>query len=624
MQKKLSLGILAHVDAGKTTITEQLLYKTGIITQVGRVDKGNTVTDSMALEKKRGITIKTSTVSFEYKGIRINLLDTPGHMDFIGEIDRSLSILDGVILVLSAREGVQPQTRVIFSALKKLKIPTLIFINKSDRMGVNLEAVHSDIEKYMTSNIFLMQTITGIGCRNISIEPFIRNPNLTEVNYEKLAMISDAFMSVYLEDNSIGGESLHQLFMTQFINSFRNADIYPVLYGAALHGHGIDALLNAMTSWFVGYRSDTLYARVYKIDRDKFGNRRCWLRIFSGFIELRKNYKWQKHEQDFKIRTLSIVRGGDPVQTEFALEGDIAVIHSDVLSLDDVIGTESNIGQAPRLQEPTLKSVVPTPDLNIRKKVLSALEILTDEDPYLNYGIHPITDLVEVHLFGVVQKEVLEALLKERFDLELTIEEPGTVFMETPLETSTAHLYMYKDNLLPATVGLRIEPLPLGSGVLYETEVSFGDLKKTFQNAVEDGARSGLSTGPKGWRVTDCKITFITSEFNSVDSTPADFRKTAAKVVEMALSNANTQLIEPILKFEISVPDYALGKVVSDILKMEGNTDIPLISNETALITGCFPVRTSRNFNAHLADYTSGKGTVLTEFHSWKPYNPMI
>jgi ribosomal protection tetracycline resistance protein len=622
MTKNLNLGILAHVDAGKTTITEQLLYKTSIIKEIGRVDKGNTVTDSMSLEKKRGITIKTTTVSFEYSNIRINLLDTPGHMDFIAEVERSLAVLDGVILVLSAREGVQPQTRVIFSALQKLNIPTILFVNKVDRMGVDLDTVLSDISKYLTPNISLMQTVKDVGTRSIKIDPFESDPNLVEENFERLALISDAFMISYLNADIRHFHLLHDLFMTEFETAFQKTEIYPVLYGAALHGHGIDELLNAIISWFEGYTADALFARVYKIDRDQLGNRRCWLRIFSGFIELRKTYSWTRRECEFKVRTLSIVRGSGLMQTEFANAGDIAVIHSEDLCIDDIIGSEDLSRPGLRLQEPTMKAVVPTPDLGIRKKVLSALDILTDEDPFLNYSIHPITDAVEVHLFGIVQKEILEGLLKERFDLEISIEEPGTVFMETPTEESSACLYMYKDHFLPATVGVRLEPLKSGSGVQYSTEVSFGDLKKTFQNAVEEGARSGLSSGPKGWRVTDCKITFILSEFNSVDSTPADFRKTAKKVVEMALENAETQLIEPILSFEISVPDYAIGKVISDVMRMEGHAEAPTLQDGTAIIQGLLPARTSRNFNAELADYTSGKGIITTQFHSWRPYIP--
>lgn len=622
MTKNLNLGILAHVDAGKTTITEQLLYKTGIIKEIGRVDKGNTVTDSMSLEKKRGITIKTTTVSFEYSNIRINLLDTPGHMDFIAEVERSLAVLDGVILVLSAREGVQPQTRVIFSALRKIKIPTILLINKVDRMGVDLDQVRSDICKYLTPNIALMQSVEGIGTRSIQIKSFESTEDLVSHNYEQLAITNDSFMMTYLETDTNRFDLLHDLFMTEFKRSFQDTEIYPILYGAALHGHGMDELLAAMISWFRSYTADSLFARVYKIDRDPFGNRRCWLRLFSGFIELRKTYPWSDHDYDFKIRTLSVVRGGGLEQTDFAYAGDIAVIHSEDLGLEDVIGTEDSKKPGIKLQEPTMKAVVPTPDLGIRKRVLSALDILTDEDPFLNYSIHPITDAAEVHLFGIVQKEILESLLKERFDLDLSIEEPGTVFMETPTIDSSACLYMYKDHFLPATVGILLEPLKPGSGVQYSTEVSFGDLKKTFQNAVEEGARSGLSSGPKGWRVTDCKITFILSEFNSVDSTPADFRKTAKKVVEMALENAETQLIEPILSFEISVPDYAIGKVISDVMRMEGHAEAPTLQDGTAIIQGLLPARTSRNFNAELADYTSGKGIITTQFHSWRPYIP--
>ena len=620
-KKKINVGIVAHVDAGKTTITEQFLYKAGIIKNIGRVDTGNTVTDAMELEKERGITIKTSTVSLDWKDTTINLLDTPGHMDFIAEVERSLSVLDGVVLAISAREGVQPQTKVLFNALKRMNIPVILFINKVDRMGVNLTKVYSDIEKYLTKDFFPLEILEDTGTREVIIKSFITDEALTQYNYEKLSMHSDAFLEKYLEEQP---ENLRADFDHHFLTMVRNAKAYPILHGVALHGIGMDPLLDAISSWFEMSHCKELYARVYKVDRDEKGYRRCFTRLFGGEIKLRETYPLSGTDRQVKILNLSLLKGAKPIPVEVVSEGDIAIIYSDQLNIEDIIGSPIVLRDEFSISTPTLKATVEAPDLAIRKEVLNALTLLTDEDPFLGFSIHPETEEIVVTLFGLVQKEILEATLKYRFDIDTVIKKPDIIYLETPSRESEAVLRMYKDHYLPATVGLKIKPLPIGSGVRYITTVSFGDLKKPFQNAVEEGVFFGLKSGPQGNVVTDLEVNFVYSEFNSVDSTPSDYRKTAEQVVIMALKSAETTLLEPILDYEVSVPVYAVGRVIADMIKMKGHVSTPEIEGEFGYLYGEVPARTSNLYAAELADYTEGKGELSMRFSGKRrPLSPL-
>jgi ribosomal protection tetracycline resistance protein len=620
-KKKLSVGIVAHVDAGKTTITEQFLFKAGIIKSIGRVDTGNTVTDAMELEKERGITIKTSTVSFDWNCTTINLLDTPGHMDFIAEVERSLSVLDGVVLAISAREGVQPQTKVLFNALKRMNIPVILFINKVDRMGVNLTKVYSDIEKYLTKDFFPLDILEDAGTREVTIKSFVTDEALTQNNYEKLSMHSDAFMEKYLEEQP---ENLRTDFDEHFLELIRNAKAYPLLHGVALHGIGMEPLLDAISSWFEMSHCSDLYARVYKVDHDEKGHRRCFTRLFGGELKLRETYPISGTEHHVKILNLSLLKGAKPIPVDAVSEGDIAIIYSDQLKIEDIIGSPTLIRDEFSISTPTLKATVEAPDLAIRKEILNALTILTDEDPFLGFSIHPDTEEIVVTLFGLVQKEILEATLKYRFDIDTVIKKPDIIYLETPSKESEALLRMYKDHFLPATVGLKIKPLPIGSGVRYITNVSFGDLKKPFQNAVEEGVLFGLKSGPQGNVVTDLEVSFVYSEFNSVDSTPSDYRKTAQLVVLNALKSAETILLEPILDYEVSAPIYAVGRVISDMIKMDGSVSTPEIEGEFSYLVGEVPARTSNLFATELADYTEGKGELSMRFNGKRrPLSPL-
>lgn len=625
--KILNWGIVAHVDAGKTTLTEQLLYRSGTIRGIGRVDAGNTVTDNMALERERGITIRSTTVSFKYQGHTINLLDTPGHVDFVAEVERSLSVLDGAILAISAREGVQVQTRVIFNALRRLKIPTIIVINKVDRMGVCMETLYENIKSELSDALYLVNGVADAGSREATVSPFEKDPSIVAANSEIVAMQDLDFLEAYCQEsenseNSEDTETFYTMLSCTAKTLFTQGTLFPVLHASALHGLGVEAILEAMTSWLempdIPCEGE-LSARVYKINHLANGHRLCYTRIFKGGLMLRKAYPIHQDTEHLKVSNLFKLEGAKMVACHEAVAGEVVVLMDRQLKVESILGEPP--AHLPKLSiaTPTLKATVRASDLGQRRAICEALDILTDEDPFLDYAIHPVSELIEVKLFGSVQSEIIEALLRTRFDIDTVIEPPKTIYKERPIAPSAACKYMYKDgNMLHATVGIEIEPLPDGSGFVYTTLVSYGDLMKPFQNAVEEGIEMGLRQGLKGWAVTDIHVKFVISEFNSVDSTPSDYRKLAPEVLKEALLKSDTECLEPIMAFELLVPQYAIGRALSDVLRMRGRFEEPELEGEYMRLTGYVPLETSKNYLTELNDYTEGKGMFRTTFFRYE------
>lgn len=621
--KILNWGIVAHVDAGKTTLTEQLLYQSGTIRGIGRVDDGNTVTDNMALEKERGITIRSTTVSFNYQGNTINLLDTPGHVDFVAEVERSLSVLDGAILAISAREGVQVQTRVIFNALRRLKIPTLIVINKVDRMGVCMDSIYTDIKRDLTDALYLVNHVVDAGSREATLQPFESNPAILAANCDGVAMQDLDFLEAYCQNNE-STQNIRTMLSCAAQALFNQSTLFPVLHASALHGLGIKAVLEAMITWLempqIACEGD-LSARVYKINHLANGHRLCYTRIFKGNLMLRKAYPLNQETEMLKVSNLFKLDGAKLVACHEANAGEVVVLMDRHLRVETIIGAPPAHLPMLSIATPTLKATVKASDLGQRRAICEALDILTDEDPFLDYAIHPVTELIEIKLFGTVQSEIIEALLRTRFDIDTVIEPPKTIYKERPIASSAACIYMYKDgNHLPATVGIEIEPLPEGSGFMYTSQVSLGDLMKSFQNAVEEGIAIGLRQGLKGWAVTDIHVKFVFSEYNSVDSTPADFRKLAPEVLKQALTLSDTECLEPIMAFDLMVPQYAIGRAISDVLRMRGRIGEPTLEGDMMCLSGYLPLETSKDYLTELNDYTEGKGMIRTTFYRYERY----
>ena len=613
-KKKLNIGILAHVDAGKTTITEHMLYACGAIKEVGRVDNGNTITDGMSLEKSRGITIRQTTVTMTYYDHEINLLDTPGHVDFIAEVERSLSVLDAAILAISAREGVQTQTKVIFHALKRAGIPVVIMINKVDRMGVNLESVMHQIRTELSEGIYRINGVEHAGDRSAKLREVHSIEKMA--NLETLSLLDDTMFEAWAGEMDVTLSQMNEV-AKQLFNECR---LMPVLCGSALHGLGILPLLSLITEWVEPHTQASLSAVVYKVDRDEQGARRCFTRLFGGALVLRETYPIYNEDRTYKILKMEALNGIKTVQKDVVTAGDVVILYTDELSVGSILGEHPVHKKMVHIASPTLKARVLAEDLAARRKICDALVALTDEDPFLDFEIHPETEAISLKLFGMVQREIIEQLLKERFGIETQILEPEIVYKATIKSPAEACLLMYKNgNLLPATVGVVIEPLEAGSGIEYVTQVSFGELKKPFQNAVREGSLLGLKKGINGMEVIDARIRFVYSEFDSVNSTPSDYRKVSESAVALAFNAVDFCKIEPIYHFELVMPQLLVGKAISDVLKMRGTFDNPSLQGESAILTGILPQATSQYYQTELADYTSGQGVISFEPAGYQP-----
>lgn len=617
--KKINIGIVAHVDAGKTTVTENLLYCGGVIKEVGRVDSGNTQTDSMALERKRGISIKSSPTSFNWNEVKINIIDTPGHVDFISEVERSLSVLDGAILVVSAKEGVQSQTRVLFDTLKALKIPTIIFINKIDRIGVNLEKLIKEIKTALSNKIVSLQAVNNEGSKNVSLRKIFEKKIIDEDIIDTLSELDDDILESYISNQRISKEVIEE----KIAYYTKKGDLYPVLYGSALMSIGIEELLDAISKQLPlsdGNANEDLSGVVFKIQRGSSNDKRVYIRLFQGEIALRDTIEIENKNTLEKVKRINIIENGKLIEASKISAGDIGVLYGlKDLQINDIIGSQCNEFKAISIARPTMTTRVLPTNKDESNNLFTALTQLTEEDPLLELSAHGMENEIHINLFGEIQMEILKSLLKDDFDIDVEFMDTTTIYKETPkgVGSAVAHIYK-KGNPFSAGVGIKVEPIGRGKGLEYVTEVSFGSLEKPFQNAVKEAVIKTCKQGLLGWEVTDIKVTFNFSQYCSVNSTPADFRNLTPMVLMEAVNNARTELLEPYYSFELKIPEAVSGKAMSDLEKMRAIFDETIIKDNEFIVKGIVPIDTSKNYNLKLASYTEGKGVFYTKLFGYK------
>ncbi|MGQ7660787.1 GTP-binding protein, partial [Streptococcus suis] len=461
--KIINLGILAHVDAGKTTLTESLLYTSGAIAEPGSVDKGTTRTDTMNLERQRGITIQTAVTSFQWEDVKVNIIDTPGHMDFLAEVYRSLAVLDGAILVISAKDGVQAQTRILFHALRKMNIPTVIFINKIDQAGVDLQSVVQSVRDKLSADIIIKQTV--------SLSPEIVLEENTDIEaWDAVIENNDKLLEKYIAGEPISREKL----VREEQRRVQDASLFPVYYGSAKKGLGIQPLMDAVTGLFqpIGEQgSAALCGSVFKVEYTDCGQRRVYLRLYSGTLRLRDTVALAGREK-LKITEMRIPSKGEIVRTDTAYPGEIVILADDTLKLNDILGNEKLLPHKTRIDNPMplLRTTVEPQKPEQREALLNALAEIADTDPLLHFDIDTVTHEIMLSFLGKVQLEVICSLLEEKYHVGVAMKEPSVIYLERPLRKAeyTIHIEV-PPNPFWASVGLSIEPLPIGSGVQYES-----------------------------------------------------------------------------------------------------------------------------------------------------------
>ncbi|HEM5994615.1 TPA: tetracycline resistance ribosomal protection mosaic protein Tet(O/W/32/O) [Streptococcus suis] len=611
--KIINLGILAHVDAGKTTLTESLLYTSGAIAELGSVDEGTTRTDTMNLERQRGITIQTAVTSFQWEDVKVNIIDTPGHMDFLAEVYRSLAVLDGAILVISAKDGVQAQTRILFHALRKMNIPTVIFINKIDQAGVDLQSVVQSVRDKLSADIIIKQTV--------SLSPEIVLEENTDIEaWDAVIENNDKLLEKYIAGEPISREKL----VREEQRRVQDASLFPVYYGSAKKGLGIQPLMDAVTGLFqpIGEQgSAALCGSVFKVEYTDCGQRRVYLRLYSGTLRLRDTVALAGREK-LKITEMRIPSKGEIVRTDTAYPGEIVILADDTLKLNDILGNEKLLPHKTRIDNPMplLRTTVEPQKPEQREALLNALAEIADTDPLLHFDIDTVTHEIMLSFLGKVQLEVICSLLEEKYHVGVAMKEPSVIYLERPLRKAeyTIHIEV-PPNPFWASVGLSIEPLPIGSGVQYESRVSLGYLNQSFQNAVMEGVLYGCEQGLYGWKVTDCKICFEYGLYYSPVSTPADFRLLSPIVLEQALKKAGTELLEPYLHFEIYAPQEYLSRAYHDAPRYCADIVSTQIKNDEVILKGEIPARCIQEYRNDLTYFTNGQGVCLTELKGYQP-----
>ena len=610
--KIINIGILAHVDAGKTTLTESLLYTSGAILELGSVDKGTTRTDTMFLERQRGITIQAAVTSFNWNDYKINIVDTPGHTDFITEVYRSLSVLDGAILVISAKDGVQAQTRILFHALQKMNIPTIIFINKIDQYGINLNNIYQNIKEKLSNDIIVMQ--------NVTLTPEISIKNIIDLDeWDPVISKNDKLLKKY-----IAGEKLTIQELTQEeYRCVKKGSLFPIYHGSARNNIGTQQLIEAISNLFCSEMNENdseLCGRVFKIEYTDHKQRLVYLRLYSGTLHLRDTIILPEKKK-VKLTEIYIPSNGEMIQTKTVCSGDIFIIPNNTLRLNDIIGNEKilpcNVWNDKPV--PMLRTRIEPIKIEEREKLLDALTEIADTDPLLRYCVDTITHEIVISFLGTVQLEVICSLLIEKYHINIRIEDPTVIYLEKPLQKAdyTIHIEV-PPNPFWASIGLSITPLPIGSGIQYESKVSLGYLNQSFQNAVREGINYGLEQGLYGWEVTDCKICFEYGVYYSPVSTPSDFRFLAPIVLEQALKKAGTQLLEPYLSFILFTPQGYLSRAYNDAQKHCAIIETSQSKNDEIIFTGHIPVRCINEYRNTLTLYTNGQAVFLTELKDYQ------
>ena len=570
-QKELNLGILAHVDAGKTTLTERLLYAAGIIDAIGSVDDGTTQTDSLALEQQRGITIKSAVVSFAIDDVTVNLIDTPGHPDFIAEVERVLSVLDGAVLVISAVEGVQAQTRLLMRALQRLHVPTLIFVNKIDRPGASYEAVLHAISERLTPALIPVGSARELGTRAANFTPW----GATDAAFaarlaSALAERNDAILAAYVDDEtSVSYSRLREELAAQS----KQALVHPVFFGSAITGAGVDALIAGIAELLPaaeGHADGPVSGTVFKVGRGVAGERIAWVRMFSGTLRTRERPLF-RGDHDGKVTAIRVFDHGHAVRRSSVVAGQIAQVWGLAeIQIGDAIGLPRTTADHGLFGPPTLETVVVPRSRGDKGALHAALVQLAEQDPLINLRQDDDRQELFVSLYGEVQKEVIQETLANDFDIEVEFRETTPVCIERPIGPGAAVEKLgAASNPFLATVGLRIEPAPINTGVEFRLQVGVRSIPqyvyKTVENfgrALEETVRTTLQQGLYGWQVTDCTVTMTDCGYSSPGSTAGDFRKLTPLVLMSALKEADTKVCEPIHHFHLEGPADSLLSLI--------------------------------------------------------------
>lgn len=580
--KKSVVGILAHVDAGKTTLAEAMLYCTGKIRKAGRVDHGDTLLDTHELEKERGITIFASQAVLSTENIEIALLDTPGHVDFSAETERTLQVLDYAILVISGIDGVQSHTRTLWKLLSLYNIPTFIFVTKMDFARKSREEIVAELQKELNESCFDFQ-----------------GENL----YENLAVCREDLLDKFLETDKIDDEDIAELIKSRLA--------FPCFFGSGLKFQGIDDFISMLEKYITekSYR-DEFGAKVFKISHDENGNRVTHLKVTGGKLRVRDTVG------DEKVAQIRIYSGAKFITTDEVVAGQVcAVTGLDKTVNGQGIGYEEKSGKP--VFEPVMNYRMVLPADCDAKTIMPKLRLLEEEDPQLHITWNSHLQEIHVGLMGEIQAEILKSLVRERFGVDVEIDSGRVLYKET-IENKVEGVGHYEPLRHYAEVHLIMEPLPLGSGLVFDAKCSEDVLDRNWQRLImvhlHEKQHVGVLTGSP---ITDMKITLAAGRAHIKHTEGGDFRQATYRAIRQGLMQAKSKLLEPYYSFILEVPTEQLGRAMNDIRMKNGTLSSPENSGDMSIVKGKAPVTLMNGYSLEVAAYTGGRGRLMLEMSGY-------
>lgn len=588
--ENIVMGILAHVDAGKTTLSEGMLYLSGTVRKLGRVDHKDAFLDTYSLERDRGITIFSKQAVFSLGNRRINLLDTPGHVDFSAEMERTLQVLDYAVLVISGADGVQGHTETLWKLLKLYEIPTFIFINKMDQPGTDREGLLAELKERLDEGCIV----------------FGKGKNVESL--EEIAMTDEAVLDYFMEHETVRNEDICRL--------IRERKIFPCYFGSALKLDGVQELLAGFEEYMKPFDGKKEFgARVFKISRDDKGERLTFLKVTGGKLVVKMPINKEE-----KINQIRIYSGAKyEAVNEVEAGGVCAVTGLSSSYIGQGLGVEK--GTAAPFLEPVLTYQMILPEGADTTKVLRELKQLEEEEPLLNIVWNPALEEIHVQLMGEVQTEILKTMIAERFHLDVEFGTGKIVYKET-IKSPVVGVGHYEPLRHYAEVHLKMEPLEAGSGLVFDTDCSEDVLDRNWQRLIlthlQEREHPGVLTGAP---ITDMKITIVAGRAHLKHTEGGDFRQATYRAVRQGLKSAESVLLEPWYSFVLEVPSEQVGRAMSDIGQMNGSFEGPEAENKQGMVrlTGTAPASEMRDYQREVWAYTKGRGRITLTLKGYEP-----
>lgn len=591
--KNIVMGILAHVDAGKTTLSESMLYLSGTVRKLGRVDHKDAFLDTYALERDRGITIFSKQAVFSLGNKKVNLLDTPGHVDFSAEMERTLQVLDYAVLVISGADGIQGHTETLWKLLKLYDIPTFIFINKMDQQGTDQAALLSELKEGLDE-----------GCIAFGKEESIET-------LEELAMTDEKVLDYFMEHESIRKEDICRL--------IKERRVFPCYFGSALKLEGVQELLYGFERYMEPYTgTEEFGAKVFKISRDDKGERLTFLKVTGGKLVVKMPVNLVDKEE--KVNQIRIYSGAKYETVNEVGAGGVCAVTGLVSSyIGQGFGVEK--GTAAPFLEPVLTYQMILPDGADTTKVLRELKQLEEEEPLLNIVWNPALEEIHVQLMGEVQTEILKTMIAERFHLDVEFGTGKIVYKET-IKNPVVGVGHYEPLRHYAEVHLKMEPLEAGSGLVFDADCSEDVLDRNWQRLIlthlQEREHPGVLTGSP---ITDMKITIVAGRAHLKHTEGGDFRQATYRAVRQGLKSAESILLEPWYSFVLEVPSDQVGRAMSDIGQMNGSFEGPEAEDKQGMVrlTGTAPASEMRDYQREVWAYTKGRGRITFTLKGYEP-----